>query len=305
VIPPPTREDLTDEQLRKLHVNEAGLVPVLMYHDITQNERYLGRSVAHFRHDLERLYAEGYRPVSVSEYISNRMDLPAGTSPVILTFDDSRKSQFKYRDDGSLDPNCAVAILNDFSEKHPGWRRRATFFLLPRCSFRQTGSDLQKLKLLTAWGYELGNHTVTHANLKQLSDSGVQREIGECTQAIHKLVPEAICDSLAYPGGRPPRDHALAAGGTYLGARYSNRTAFLAAEGPAPSPVSKKLNPMFIERIQACEGETGIDYWLDFLKTDRFPRYVSDGDPNMVTAPRRFASQVDRARLHDCRLRQY
>ena len=62
---------------------------------------------------------------------------------------------------------------------------------------------------------------------------------------------------------------------------------------------------MFIERIQACEGETGVDYWLDFLKTDRFPRYVSDGDANMVMIPRRFASQVDRGRLRDCRLRQY
>jgi hypothetical protein len=62
---------------------------------------------------------------------------------------------------------------------------------------------------------------------------------------------------------------------------------------------------MFIERIQACEGETGVDYWLDFLKTDRFPRYVSDGDPTMVTLPCRFTLQINRGRLRDCRLRQY
>ena len=296
---------LTAEQLRNLHVNEAGLVPVLMYHNITKKERYLGRSVEHFRHDLDRLYSEGYRPVSISEYISNRMDLPAGKSPVILTFDDSRKSQFRYLKDESLDPDCAVAILNAFNEKHPDFRRRATFFLLPRCAFRQAGYDVQKLRLLAGWGYELGNHTVTHTNLKKLSNAGVQKEVAGCTELIHKLVPEAVVDSLAFPGGRTPRNRALIAAGQFNGFHYTNRTGFLAAEGPAPSPVSTKLTPMRIERIQACEGDTGVDYWLDFLKTERFPRYVSAGDPSMVTVPKRAASQVDRSRLRNCRFRQY
>jgi peptidoglycan/xylan/chitin deacetylase (PgdA/CDA1 family) len=302
---PPASPSLTPDRLRQLHVNEAGLVPVLMYHDITQHERYLGRSVAHFKHDLERLYAEGYRPISIEEYITNRIDLPAGTSPVILTFDDSRKSQFKYRADGSLDPDCAIAILNKFQEEHAGWRRKATFFLLPRCAFRQAGSDLMKLKLLVAWGYELGNHTVTHANLRALPDAGVRKEVAGCAQIIHNLVPDATVDALAFPGGRTPRNRALIAVGEWGGFRYANRVGFLAAEGPAPSPVSRKLTPLRIERIQACEGATGVDYWLDFLKTDRFPRYVSDGDPNMVTVPKRYAAQVDRARLRNCRFRTY
>jgi peptidoglycan/xylan/chitin deacetylase (PgdA/CDA1 family) len=302
---PPVSTGLTPDRLRRLHVNEAGVVPILMYHDITQHERYLGRSVVHFKHDLERLYAEGYRPVSISEYISNRMDLPAGYSPVILTFDDSRKSQFRYRPDGSLDPNCAIAILNAFNETHPDFRRKATFFLLPRCSFRQLGNDLQKLKLLVAWGYELGNHTVTHANLRRLPDSEVQKEVAGCAELIHRLVPDAPVEALAFPGGHTPRNHALIAAGQYHGFRYANRAGFIAAEAPAPSPVSRRLTPLRIERIQACEGETGVDYWLDLIANGRFPKYVSDGDINTVTVPERYASEVDHGRLHNCRFRKY
>ena len=246
---------LTTEQLCSLHVNEAGHIPVLMYHDITRKERYLGRSIEHFKHDLERLYAEGYRPVNVSDFISNRMDVPAGCSPVVLTFDDSRKSQFKYLPDGSLDPNCAIAILNNFSETHAGWSRKATFFLLPLCSFRQLGSDVQKLKLLTAWGYELGNHTVTHANLKSLNDTGVQREVAGCAAIIHQILPDVKCEALAFPGGRSPRNHALIARGEYHGFHYGNRSGFLAANDPTLSPICTTFNPMRIQRIEACVTE--------------------------------------------------
>jgi len=275
-----------------------------MYHDITQKERYLGRSAVHFKHDLERLYAEGYRPVNVSDFISNRMDLPAGCSPVVLTFDDSRKSQFKYLPNGALDPNCAIAILNAFSESHPGWRRKATFFLLPRCSFRQLGSDKQKLKLLAAWGYELGNHTVTHANLKSLSDEGVQHEVAGCAEIVHQILPEVKCETLAFPGGRAPRNRRLIARGEYHGFHYENRTGFLAANDPTPPVICKSLDPMRIQRIEACEGYAGVDYWLDRLK-DKLPRYVSDGDLNTVTVPERYAKRVDRSRLKDCKFRQY
>src|ERR1051326_774702 len=93
--------------------NEVGVVPILEYHDISPYEKYMHRSITNFRRDLNRLYTEGYRPISMKEYLDNRIDLPVGLSPVLLTFDDARQSQFSYLPNGKLDPQCAVAILQE------------------------------------------------------------------------------------------------------------------------------------------------------------------------------------------------
>ena len=79
------------------------------------------------------LYASGYRPVTVSEVVDKKIDLPAGLSPVVFTFDDAGPSQFSYIDhNGTLeiDPNSAVGIWLAFHKEHPDWRNKATFCML-------------------------------------------------------------------------------------------------------------------------------------------------------------------------------
>src|SRR5689334_10097923 len=48
--------------LKKAKVNEAGVVPILEYHDVgpTENPNKYIRSIENFRKDLQRLYDEGY-----------------------------------------------------------------------------------------------------------------------------------------------------------------------------------------------------------------------------------------------------
>src|SRR6185312_16314474 len=62
-------------QLRAARVNEVGCVPILEYHDINQATGPMSRAPEEFQRDLERLYQENYRPVLLSEYVHNRMDL--------------------------------------------------------------------------------------------------------------------------------------------------------------------------------------------------------------------------------------
>ena len=38
---------------------------------------------------------------------------------VVLTFDDSSIGQFRYLEDGTIDPDSAMGILLDFAEAHP------------------------------------------------------------------------------------------------------------------------------------------------------------------------------------------
>jgi peptidoglycan/xylan/chitin deacetylase (PgdA/CDA1 family) len=285
--------------------NEVGVIPILEYHDVGPTEKFLCRSVVNFRHDLDRLYTEGYRPIRMKEYLDNRIDLPAGFSPVLLTFDDARKSQFRYLPDGTLDPDCAIAIMQDFHAQYPDFAVRATFFVLPDTAFGQPRLAAQKLQTLLEMGCEIGNHTVTHRMLHRLSDAEVQKEIETCKMKLEKLAPKAQVDTLAFPGGHMPRNRSLILKGTYQGRSYTNRAGFLASSNPAPSPISVKLDWHRIERIAADERMLGITFWLDRLKRNPRLRYVSDGDPNVVTVPRAKVKFVDQRKLNGAMLEQY
>ena len=294
--------NLTPEQLKflkEVKPNEMGVVPIVEYHDIwkAENKKSLARSIDHFKHDLERLYKEDYRPISLSDYLDNKIDLPAGKSPVVLTFDDARRSQFSYLEDGTLDPNCAIAILKAFHEKHPDFALKGMFFILPRRSFDQKETAEKKLKDLVQMGFELGNHTVTHPHLNRLSDAKVQWEIATCSAMLKKLCPEAKVDTLAFPGGNVPKNKKLILQGESKGETYTLRAAFLAAGAPAPPPLSKKLDMQRIVRIVAVEGDGGITDWLDEIQQGLVKRYVSDGDNKTLTLPSGYEKYVNRDRL--------
>src|SRR5882724_6587931 len=84
--------------------NENGRIPILEYHLITDKDSRWGRSADHFRRDLKLLYDRGYRPINVSQLIDKKFDIPAGTSPVVFTFDDASPGQFSYIErDGQLE----------------------------------------------------------------------------------------------------------------------------------------------------------------------------------------------------------
>ena len=307
---PAPLSNLTPEQLKflkEIKPNEMGVVPIVEYHDIwkTENKKSLARSIEHFKHDLERMYKENYRPISLSEYLDNKIDLPAGKSPVVLTFDDARRSQFSYLDDGTLDPDCALAILKAFHEKHSDFALKGMFFILPRRSFDQKETAEKKLHELVQLGFELGNHTVTHPHLNHLSDAKVQWEIATCSAMLKKMVPEAKVDTLAFPGGNVPKNKKLILNGKAEGSVYTLRAAFLAAGAPAPPPLSKKLDVLRIVRIVAVEGDGGLTDWLDEIQQGLVKRYVSDGDSKTLTTPTGYEKYIDKAKLNGMAVNAY
>lgn len=299
-------EQLTAAQMAESKPNEAGVVPILEYHDVVEKEASMRRSTANFRHDLERLYKEGYRPVSLTDYLNNRIATPLGKSPVIVTFDDARESQFRYLPDGSVDPNCAVGIMQAFQKEHPDFIIKATFYVLPtQPGFGQPELRAKKMQALLDWGYEIGNHTITHTALRTLSDSDVRKELAGCVVETRKLAPKAQMETIALPLGIAPRNRTLLVSGEFGGTKYANRAALLVGANPAPSPVSPKFVPMRLPRIQATEGDAGITYWLDDLARHPEHRYVSDGDPNTVTVPKSKEDKVDASKLQGATLRTY
>ncbi len=264
---------------------------ILEYHKIAHPEHRWTRTPENFRRDLETLHARGYRLISLNDLVDGRIAVPAGTTPVVLTFDDSSPGQFRYlQKNGALeiDPQSGVGILEAFIAGHPDFGRAATFYVLPGASrpnrlFDQPEYEARKLQFLVSRGYEIGNHTLWHANLGKYDEPTVRGQIAGAQEWIQRLVPDYKIRTLALPHGVYPRDVAWALRGNANGVGYRPDAILMVTGGAAPSPFAKNFDPTRLPRIQAIDQELG--YWLGYFEKNPGERFVSDGDPAAVTIP--------------------
>ncbi|MEP7064567.1 MAG: polysaccharide deacetylase family protein [Gemmatimonadota bacterium] len=283
--------------------NELGRIPILEYHLLGDSETRWHVERNHFRRDLELLYESGYRPVTVSEMIDKKIDLPAGLSPVVFTFDDAGPSQFSYIDhNGTLeiDPNSAVGIWLAFHKEHPDWQNKATFCMLPggaagHSFFGEKGIEGQKsewrfrkVQFLAKQGFELCGHTLWHANLGKYSDAVVQEQIARGTMAIDSAVPDYRVRTFALPLGVWPRNRALAVEGEWQNprggkiSRYHFDAVLEVSGGPARSPYDAAFDPKRLTRVEVFGN--ALERTLAQLDAIGM-RYVSDGDPTKIARP--------------------
>jgi peptidoglycan/xylan/chitin deacetylase (PgdA/CDA1 family) len=311
--------------LEKVRPNEAGAIMVIMYHRIlaTEKENDLNRRPDSFRKDLETLHAKNYYPVNASDLVNNTMDVPAGKTPVVLTFDDALPTQFKVLDKGgkpTIDPNCAVGIMETFSKKNPDWPQRATFFVLPKEGrnaepFGQAEFIADKFDYLVGHGYEIANHTSTHASLRGLSTDKIQWELATAFKDIKAINDKAGMQVLALPYGQLPRDDAARKAlisGTSSGTSYANKGVFLAAWRPVLSPLTKNdkkwtqegslcaFDPYRLERVKPDTRQPNapgtLEYWLKFFVKTPNLRYISDGDLKVAAIPASYKPMIDETR---------
>ena len=268
--------------------NELGSVMVLMYHGFGDADSEWVRSYDGFRSDLEYLYQEGYRPVSLSDYLAGTIDLPKGMTPVLLTFDDGLESQLQWEGNqvGRLADDTAVKILLDFAEDHPGFETRGVLYLnSPRPFYPLPEADIAPtLQWLVDQGFELGNHTHYHASLRESTDQEVQRAIALTQALFDEVVPEAEVQSLALPYGLWPEERSLAYRGRYQDLEYAYEAVMLVGAEPASSPFSRQFSPRATPRIRACEEQ--LPLWFGSMEQNPDRRYVSDGKPDTITVPR-------------------
>jgi peptidoglycan/xylan/chitin deacetylase (PgdA/CDA1 family) len=151
--------------------------PILMYHSFdNQNDIYSIRPEV-FRAQLQALKAAGFHPVELHQIV-DALDTgaPLPDNPVAITIDDARASQ-----------KLAISILQD--EGFP-----ATFFVpsgwhdLP----------ISYIVGLDRDGFEIGGHTVWHANLVRTPDK--RSEIGEGKKTVESWLGHPIA-GFAYPYG--------------------------------------------------------------------------------------------------------
>ncbi|MGN9836665.1 polysaccharide deacetylase family protein [Nonomuraea sp. H19] len=272
----------------QVKANELGQIPVLMFHRIVDKPATTDdRSPQQFRADLERLVKDGYVPITAAEMVTGKIDIPAGKHPVVLTFDDSSPSQLTLNQMGVPEKNTAVGILKEMAARHPGFRPVATFYVTRDMFGKAVREEqAQALTWLKENGFEIGNHTRDHLNLRGRPQKEVEEQIGTIAQQITAL--SAIKPTtIALPYGNQPSKKVWALRGKH----YNHQGAFLAGYTPAPSPFSKTFEPAGIPRIKVMEKKGDCAQfcsyaWLDWLKSNPDMRYTSDGDVRTVAYPK-------------------
>lgn len=275
--------------------NELGRIPVLEYHLIGERDSRWSRNWERFARDLELLHARGYRPITVRQMVSGDFDLPAGLSPVVITFDDASPGQFRYIEDkGQLkvDPRSAVGIWDAFAAKHPEWKGRGTFCVLTAANeghalFGERGIQGQrsewrhrKVRYLVGQGHEICNHTLYHVNLARASAALGQEQIARAQLAVDSAVSGYRTTSFALPLGEWPTDRSILRSGQWTDPRsgrvltYEFNAVLMVAGGPSRSPKDPQFDPMRIPRVQVFGDE--LERTLDQLDRTN-TRYVSAG----------------------------
>jgi peptidoglycan/xylan/chitin deacetylase (PgdA/CDA1 family) len=296
---------------RAIRPNELGKVMILEYHLIQPEETRWGRSIPNFKRDLEQLYDSGYRPIGMADYIDGQIAVPAGRRPIILTFDDSSEGQFRYlikNGTPEIDPDCAVGILIGFHKLHPDFDLKGAFFVLPAAKephrlFGQPEFEARKLKELVALGFEIGNHTLWHADLAKYDPTVVREQIALAAEAIQKMVPAFRVRALALPFGSYPQDPQLALDGSYRGFSYHYDAVLRVAGGPACSPFSVQTDLARLPRTQVTGAD--LQHWIEYFERHPAEGFVSDGDANTVTFPWTLLSEFNSSKFKNLRAVTY
>ncbi|MGC4108040.1 MAG: polysaccharide deacetylase family protein [Thermomicrobiales bacterium] len=297
---------LTDAERLALQPNELGFVPVMQYHVITTDPALEAdpfvRTAENMRKDLQFLSDQGFFVISMREFLANEIAAPAGKKPVLLTFDDATASQFRWIEDAvgkrTIDPDTALGVLEAFFAAHPDFGKGGMFAILPHNCFADdtpgnTMADCDaKLDWLANNGYEVANHTMTHANLDDVTDEQFMEEVGgmEIWLQEHVSGPGLLRGVLVMPFGMyPDRDlhpgqrAMMRDGFTYQGQHIVINGAFLVGANPTESPNSAEYDHIFIARIQA--NAESLDLWFPMFEDGGVSLYVSDGDPMTISVP--------------------
>lgn len=164
----------------------AGGIPVLMYHSISENAgNSLCVPIEQFEEEMRWLSREDYRALSAEELYRA---LAAGESipekSVLITFDDGYLDNYEN----------AWPVLRQYGF-------HATFFIITdSIGYAEENGfsymDWKHLRELAEAGNTVGSHSVSHSNLKSLSEEQQQKELHESKKILEEglgITVSAFC----------------------------------------------------------------------------------------------------------------
>lgn len=309
---------LDKEKLASDNINELGKVPIMMYHGIREktsnstgtiggnvDKDGYNRTPDAFRQDLEFYYEKGYRMIRLADYIVGKVDTQYGKSPIILTFDDGNEDNIKVTglDSGGniiIDKNSAVGILEEFKKQHPDMNVTATFFVNGGL-FNQPEYNEKILKWLVENGYDIGNHTQTHLDIKKSSSEKVQKEIAYVYNKLEEIIPGQYVKIIALPFGSPytktHENYKYVLSGTYNDYSYETVSALRVGWEPEVSCFDKDFDMTFLKRCRAYDNN-GKEFDIEMVfKNLEKNRYISDGNIDKIVIRESDASKLTNTNL--------
>lgn len=302
--------------------NEAGEIPIIMFHRFVEAyepgmDKEFTTTFSEFEALLETLYNMGFRLISMRDFIECNIDVPAGTMPMVFTFDDGTSGQFNLiEEDGVLkvNPKSAVGIMMAFNEKHPDFGLKGIFYVnmdIGDNTFKGAGTLKDRFQFLLDNGLELGSHTWGHVNYRTQANTAdkIIESLGKNQEAAYSIMPDLEFYSLALPYGSIPESEELRPllrEGTYNGVRYEHGSIMAVGANPTKPSIATDYNPNYVPRIRAQGIEPvlqDLTWWLPKLTPDRM--FVSDGDPNTIVVPESMKDKVDESKLNGKKLIVY
>lgn len=295
---------LDKEKLASDGINELGRVPIMMYHGIREKTKNstgtvggnvdkdgYNRTPEAFKKDLEFYYENGYEMIRLEDYINGKVTAGYGKSPIILTFDDGNEDNIRVTgldDNGNIiiDKNSAVGILEEFKKEHKDVNVTATFFVNGGI-FNQSEYNDKILKWMVENGYDIGNHTQTHLDIKKSSSDRVQKEIAYVYDELEKVIPGKYVKIIALPFGSPyVKSHdnfKYVLSSTYNNKTYETEAALRVGWEPEVSCFNKDFDKTFLKRCRAYDNN-GKEFDIDMVFNSilKTTKYISDGNPDTI-----------------------
>ena len=306
-----TETKLTQDELNIIQPNELGEVMVVMYHGLGKKNSAYVRTPDSFRADLKDYYEMGFRPINLGDYVDGNIEVEAGMTPIVLTFDDGNRSNFNLiEQDGEwvIDPDCAIGIITAFNEAHPDWALKGSFFLNGGTPFGQKEHVNYKVNWLVENGFEVGNHSYGHEDLTEQDQAGIQKTLGRNIQEIESRIEGYTVNTLALPFGKRPKDQVrydLVTAGAYEGVPYEHKAILLVGWKPEVSVFDKSFDPLAIMRVQSGDGEFQMIHWLADYRKNPHKRFISDGNVKTITVPEKIVDRINMDLVGDKELVSY
>ena len=135
-------------------------------------------------------------------------------------------------------------------------------------------------------GYDIGNHTQTHLDIKKSTAENVQKEIVYVYNKLEELIPGKYVKIIALPFGSPytkeHENYKYVLSSTYDGKTYETEAALRVGWEPEVSPYDKNFDKTFLKRCRAYDNngkDFDIEMVFNMLEKNK---YISDGDPNTI-----------------------
>jgi|tagenome__1003787_1003787.scaffolds.fasta_scaffold20853121_2 peptidoglycan/xylan/chitin deacetylase (PgdA/CDA1 family) len=277
---------------RAVSANELGQVPILMIHRVMAKPQVsLDRSTKDLYDEFTGMAKQGYVPVTAAEFVTGKIDIPAGKHPVVLTFDDGSITHADFDGAGNPKPDTAVAVIQRVAKENPGFRPVATFFVNRDPFYGGSKPGVETMRWLTRNGFEIANHTTNHKDMRKMSKEEVAKEIGTDEKMIEDATGKPST-TFAFPFGSLSTAHLDWAQHGTKPVKWDFTGMFLAGWKPSDSPYAGSFDARQIPRIRDKEKIKEDDCkqycstaWLEWLAKNPDKRYTSDGNPATIAFP--------------------